>query len=80
MAKRKRKRRHISRERGVQQAVANVSKSRDNVKLKPVVAQVAAAPADDNNEEYAYVRADLKRIAILAVGITVVLIALSFAF
>lgn len=80
MAKRKRKRRQISRERGVQQAVANVSKSRNLVKVKPVVANVEATSADDNGEEYAYVRADLKRIAILAVGITVVLIALSFAF
>lgn len=80
MAKRKRKRRQISRERGVQQAVANVSKSRNLVKVKPIVADVETASADDNSEEYAYVRADLKRIAILAVGITVVLIALSFAF
>ena len=64
----------------MQQALANVSKSRDHVKLKPVVAKAVAARAEDNSEEYAYVRADLRRIAILAVGITAVLIALSFAF
>jgi uncharacterized protein (DUF934 family) len=72
-----------SQQRAIRQAVNNMQ----SVSIAPMV---GAAPATANRsagaravplepgEEYKYVRSDLKRIALLAISFTLILIALSF--
>ncbi len=81
MAKKTRKvLKQASQQRAIQQATANVNTAMAAVAVKPVaeavprVAKVEAAPVD----EYKYVKADLRRIGLLAGSFTVILIALSF--
>jgi hypothetical protein len=80
MAKKTRKvLKQAAQQRAIQQAAANVNTAMAVV-TKPVaeaaprVAKIEAAPA----EEYKYVKADLRRIGLLAGSFTVILIALSF--
>ena len=84
MAKKTRKvRKQASTQRAIQQAVTN-TEAVSKVDT-PVTRPVASAPSRatklteiDPREEYKYVAADLRRIGILAVSFTAVLIALSF--
>ena len=87
MAKKRRKeRKQLSRERGMQQAAANVSLIDTHAPL-PAQPKQGASPRESGAssaalasiEEYAYIRSDLKRIAILSISIFVILVALSFA-
>jgi hypothetical protein len=78
MAKKTRHRKEIAQQRAIQQAAANVAlaTSRPSAPAPtPGSAPGASVPAVD---EYQHVRADLRRIAILAIAIVAVLIALSF--
>jgi len=89
MAKKKRKeRKQLSRERGMQQAAANVGRM-DTHTLAPTPVRTrpttpsprepsASSLATPQLDEYSYIRSDLKRIAILASSIVVILVALSF--
>lgn len=85
MAKKTRKvRQQESQQRAIRQAVSNTQ----SVSISPAVAPTAAmanraAPSGkvtpiDPAEEYKYVRSDLRRIALLAVSLTAILIVLSF--
>jgi len=64
----------------MQQAAANVSAGiAQPAAPGSTPAPAAAAPTGvDVGEGYAYVRSDLRRIAILAIGLVAVLVALSF--
>ncbi|HZY43217.1 MAG TPA: hypothetical protein VFF70_00575 [Anaerolineae bacterium] len=84
MAKKTRKvKQQESQQRAIRQAVNNTQ----SVSIAPMAgaapvmvnrsAGVRAAPLEPG-EEYKYVRSDLKRIALLALSFTVILIALSF--
>jgi hypothetical protein len=81
-----RQRKEITQQRAIQQAAANVAQA---VSASRVEAPSAAATARaatptptargvDVHEEYQHIRSELKRIAILAMGITATLIVLSF--
>lgn len=83
MAKKTRRVKQQSQQRAIQQALNNTRGGGSN---SPIV---AAAPAMgtrsfaakvelDPAEEYKYVRSDLKRIGLLAVSFTAILVALSF--
>lgn len=78
MAKKTRHRKEIAQQRAIQQAAANVAlaTSRPSAPAAaPGTLPSASAPVAD---EYQYVRADLRRIAILAISIIAILVALSF--
>jgi hypothetical protein len=86
MAKKRRKeRKQLSRERGMQQAAANVGRV-ETLAPTPVQPRPSASPRESavantataNVDEYAYIRSDLKRIAILATSIIAILVVLSF--
>ncbi len=75
-----RQRKELAQQRAVQQAVANVSQMTARP-VAPTATPSAAPPARataSQSDDYPYVRAELRRIAVLAVGIVAVLIALSF--
>ena len=82
MAKKTTKQRKaITQQRAIQQAAANVNMTAVGVSA-PVAAPQASATTRQplqiaDEHEYAFVRADLKRILILATALIVVLIALS---
>lgn len=76
-----RRRKQAAQQRAIQQAAANVSMAtvRPSAPAAATQTQSAAARASvDLSEEFKYVRADLRRIAILASSIIAVLVALSF--
>ena len=77
-----RQRKEIAAQRGVQQAVANVSMAaaRPSAPAAAPIPSTQAKPAVDYAAQYAYVRSDLRRIALLAVAIVAVLVVLSFVF
>ena len=81
-----RQRKELAQQRAIRQAATNVAQA---VSVSRVEAPSAAAPARaatptpaargiDVHEEYQHIRSELKRIAILAIGITATLIVLSF--
>ncbi len=75
-----RQRKEIAQQRAIQQAAANVATT---MLADAPAALTPAAPsrvvrAADFTEEYTQIRADLRRIAILAIAITAVLIVISF--
>ncbi len=86
MAKKTRKVRQMqSNQRAMQQALSNVQ----SVSVAPAATAVAPSaqaqtrvmggkPQLDPAEEYKYVRGDLKRIAVLAVSFTAIMVVLSF--
>jgi hypothetical protein len=74
MAKKTRRQKEAAQQRAIRQATANVT-------MAATAAPAAAAPSRptaDLREEYKHVRADLRRIVMLATGIIAVLVALSF--
>ncbi|HEY4688551.1 MAG TPA: hypothetical protein VIK33_04515 [Anaerolineae bacterium] len=75
-----RQRKALAQQRAVQQAVANVSMvtSRPSAPMPAPSTPKLAQPAHDFSAEYARVRTDLRRIAILAISIVAILVALSF--
>ena len=75
-----RQRKEIAQQRAIQQAAANVATT---MLADAPAASTPAAPsrvvrAADFTEEYTQIRADLRRIAILAIAITAALIVISF--
>ncbi len=83
MAKKTRKvLKQASQQRAIQQAAANITTAHA---VESVAAQTTAAPAartarvvNSMPEDYRYVKADLRRIGVLAVSFTTILIVLSF--
>jgi len=75
-----RQRKEIAQQRAIQQAAANValSAARAGAPVTALDAPAAARRIIDTGDEYKHVRSDLRRIAVLAIGIIAVLIALSF--
>jgi hypothetical protein len=78
-----RQRKELAHQRAIQQAVANAGMpaARADAPVAapaPVSSPAAIKARTETIEEHAYVRSDLRRIFILAAGITTVLIALSF--
>ncbi|HLF26758.1 MAG TPA: hypothetical protein VJG32_10500 [Anaerolineae bacterium] len=75
-----RQRKELAQQRAIQQAAANVSLTG----VRPSMPTAAPLISSSNQallerqEEHQRARADLRRIAMLAIGITAVLIALSF--
>ncbi len=75
-----RQRKEIAQQRAIRQAAANVAQaaSRASAPAAPPATSSPTRPIDITGDEYQTVRADLRRIAIFAIGIIAVLIALSF--
>jgi len=81
-----RQRKELAQQRAIQQAAANVAMGSARIETpaaQPAAAVTPASPARaarvaETGEEYKYVSSDLKRIALLALSITAVLIVLSF--
>lgn len=76
-----------SQQRAIQQAATNVNTALTTAAAaqpvtadKPTVAARPAKPGENNNsaEDFRYVKSDLRRIAILAVSFSAILVVLSF--
>jgi hypothetical protein len=81
MAKKTRKvLKQASQRRAIQQAAANVSTAMTAPLVKTVAEDMpqVAKPDTRPNDEYRYVKADLRRIGLLAGSFTAILIVLSF--
>ena len=74
-----RQRKEIAQQRAIQQAAANVAQAASRPSAPAAAASISsnARPAEDAGDVYPYVRADLRRIAILAIGMIAILVALS---
>ena len=75
-----RQRKQITQQRAVQQAIANTARvtAVEAPAAEPSTPQPKAARTYDTTEEYRHIRGELRRIALLAGGIIVTLIILSF--
>jgi len=80
MAKKTRRRKEIAQQRAIRQAAANVATAttRPSASASAISPAAPAGSTVDLSEEYRYVRADLRRIAILATSIIAILVVLSF--
>jgi hypothetical protein len=87
MAKKTRKvSKQASQQRAIQQAVSNVNTATtaaataaaNQAQERATTAPRAMKVVESTGEEYKYVKADLRRIGILAVSFTAILVALSF--
>jgi outer membrane biosynthesis protein TonB len=72
-----------SQQRAIQQAAANITTAMAAATSEAATAQKSASvrvarPVDSAPEDYRYVKADLRRIGVLAVSFTAILIVLSF--
>ncbi len=70
-----------SQQRAIQQALNNVNTAMATAAAKPAVPDAPASVAkvqSDSTDEYKYVKRDLRRIGLLAVSFTAILVVLSF--